>query len=284
MSNDDQGTSPAEPQLSEQDRKRIVLEERLKQLSDPKVPARIGRIMRWSATLALLGTGAILIILQLQGTLKTDYPFALIPLGFLAYIGFAILLAAWARNFTRGKTEKELASLVSTRKAEELQDRLEENFFTNLVKINFKYLDQYYLQTQLQADKSFLLCAIAAGISLTVIIAGITMLFVQQSAKQAGYIATAAGTLGEFIAAVFFYLYNQTIVKMGEYHQKLVLTQNVSLALKISEELPAAEQVGARSKLIEYLSKDINFFLTARPVSADQPIPGRKVNRRARAI
>jgi len=89
------------------------------------------------------------------------------------------------------------------------------------------------------------------------------MLFFRQTAKDAGYVATSAGVLGEFIASVFFYLYNRTILKMGEYHQKLVLIQNVSLALKISEELPAAEQVVARSKLIDYLSKDINTFLTS---------------------
>jgi hypothetical protein len=58
---------------------------------------------------------------------------------------------------------------------------------------------------------------------------------------------------------------------MGEYHQKLVLTQNISLALKISEELPSAEQVTARSKLIDYLSKDINLFLTARPIEEEKP-------------
>jgi hypothetical protein len=134
---------------------------------------------------------------------------------------------------------------------------------TNLVKINFKYIDQYYLQTQLQADKSFSLCAIAAITSLLVILTGVSMLFFRQTAKDAGYVATSAGVLGEFIASVFFYLYNRTILKMGEYHQKLVLIQNVSLALKISEELPAAEQVVARSKLIDYLSKDINTFLTS---------------------
>jgi hypothetical protein len=146
-----------------------------------------------------------------------------------------------------------------------LKENLDDNFFTNLVKINFKYIDQYYLQTQLQADKSFQLCVAAASLSLLVVIAGIVLLYLRQTATAPGYVATAAGTLGEFIAAVFFYLYNRTITKMGEYHQKLVLTQNISLALKISEELPSAEQVVARSKLIDYLSKDVNQFLTSKP-------------------
>jgi hypothetical protein len=95
------------------------------------------------------------------------------------------------------------------------------------------------------------------------------MLFVHQSAKDAGYVATASGTLGEFISAVFFYLYNQTIIKMGGYHQKLVLTQNVSLALKITEELPPQDQVTARLKLIDCLSKDINRYLTMKGVAND---------------
>jgi hypothetical protein len=156
-------------------------------------------------------------------------------------------------------------------RTENLQEDLEQNFFTNLVKINFNYIDKYYLQTQTQADKSFLLCAVAASVSFLLILGGIVLLFVRPNAKEAGYIATASGTLGEFIAAVFFYLYNRTITKMGEYHQKLVLTQNICLALKISEELPSAEQVTARSKLIDYLSKDINWFLTARPIEEEKP-------------
>jgi len=209
-------------------------------------------------------TAVIAIVLQVQGTLKEHWELLFAPAGIVLYFSFFIGVSVLARYVTRSRLERQLATRITTQKAEELQEKLDENFFTNLVKINFKYIDQYYLQTQLQADKSFLLCAIAALISLLVIVAGIVMLFVKQTGKEAGYVATAAGTLGEFIAAVFFYLYNRTITKMGEYHQKLVLTQNVSLALKISEELPSAEQVVARAKLIDYLSKDINLFLTAK--------------------
>jgi hypothetical protein len=92
-----------------------------------------------------------------------------------------------------------------------------------------------------------------------VIVAGIVLLFFSKT--QAGYVTTGAGVISEFIAAVFFYLYNQTILKMGEYHRKLVLTQNISLALKIAEGLPEAERVKAQQSLIEALSKDINRYL-----------------------
>jgi hypothetical protein len=220
--------------------------------------------------LAVLAAVGVTVALWRSGELKENWwvvfgaPIAAALYGLLTF-GMTALM----RLFLRSQLERQLATRITITKSEELQDRLEEDFFTNLVKINFKYIDKYYLQTQLQADKSFLLCAVAASVSLLVILGGIVLLFVQPKGKEAGYVATASGTLGEFIAAVFFYLYNRTITKMGEYHQKLVLTQNISLALKVTEELPSAEQVTARTKLIDYLSKDINLFLTAKPIEEE---------------
>ena len=219
----------------------------------------------WVFIADFLVTAGLFVWFWHAGTLKRDWVDLLVPslvVGATVYIS-SFSLTAWTSLRTLREGEK--ASVATTLRAVQLQEKLEENFFTNLVKINFKYLDQYYLQTQLQANKSFFLCSIAALVSLAFILAGLGMLFLKPNQSQAGYVATAAGTLGEFISAVFFYLYNQTIIKMGEYHQKLVLTQNVSLALKISEGLPAKEQVAAQSKLIEYLSKDINQYLTMRP-------------------
>jgi hypothetical protein len=224
-------------------------------------------VLMWAVLADLLVTLGLFLWWWHAGTLKANLTGLLVPsivLGVLIYI-FSSVVSTWSS--IRALAEGEKASAVSTLRAEELQEKLDENFFTNLVKINFKYLDQYYLQTQLQANKSFFLCSIAASVSLTVLLGGIVMLFLKPNQTQAGYVATAAGTLGEFISAVFFYLYNQTIIKMGEYHQKLVLTQNVSLALKISEGLPDKERWAAQSKLIEYLSKDVNRFLTARAES-----------------
>ncbi len=260
-------TSPTQsnsedPALNEEVRKRIVLEEQLKQVSKP---LKVARIAWWATAASAISVVVVGILLWIDGSLQEKWAVVLIlPAAIGAYLVLVLALVGFLRWFIRSRLERELRTRITTQKSEELQERLDEDFFTNLVKINFKYIDQYYLQTQLQADKSFLLCAAAACVSLLVILAGIVMLFLNQTGKEAGYVATAAGTLGEFIAAVFFYLYNRTITKMGEYHQKLVLTQNVSLALKISEELPPAEQVIARTKLIDYLSKDINLFLSMR--------------------
>jgi hypothetical protein len=142
---------------------------------------------------------------------------------------------------------------------EELQANIEEDFFNKLVKINFKYLDQYYLQTQEQADKSFRLSLFACIFGLVVIVTGIVMMFLDKI--QPAYVTTAAGILSEFIAAVFFYLYNRTIQKMSLYHHKLVITQNISLALKISQELPVPEKLIAQNKIIEKLTDNVNNLL-----------------------
>ncbi|RME02205.1 MAG: hypothetical protein D6814_00015, partial [Calditrichaeota bacterium] len=146
---------------------------------------------------------------------------------------------------------------------DELQEQIQQDFFTKLVKINFKYIDQYYLQTQEQANKSFALSAFAAVVGLAIIVTGIIMMFLGRI--QAAYLTTATGLVSEFISGAFFYLYNRTILKMSEYHQKLVLTQNIGLALKISETLPEAAKVQSQQKLIERLTENINLYLAHPP-------------------
>lgn len=146
-----------------------------------------------------------------------------------------------------------------------LQETLEDDFFTKLVKINFKYIDQYYLQTQAQADKSFTLSAFVGAVGLATIIAGIALMYTGKT--QPAYVSAAAGVLAEFIAAVFFYLYNRTVLKMSEYHQKLVITQNIGLALKIAEGLPESQRFEAQRELINRLTEDINRHLVSLPGS-----------------
>lgn len=148
----------------------------------------------------------------------------------------------------------------ASEKASQLQDNLGEDFVTNLVKINFKYIDQYYLQTQRQADRSFSLAMGVSVVGFTIIAIGITLAVFRTDASAV--IATGAGVISEFIAAVFFYLYNRTIQSMGSYHRKLVITQNIALALKISEGLPDAQRSGAQVELVKTLSSDVNNLLT----------------------
>jgi len=142
--------------------------------------------------------------------------------------------------------------------AGELQNSIEEDFFTKIVKINFKYLDQYYLQTKDQANKGFYISASAAVMGLIIIFIGIILMFNDKTTPA--YLTTATGVVSEFISAVFFYLYNKTVIKMSEYHKKLVLSQNVALALKISDSLPENDSVEAKKVLIHQLTNEINKY------------------------
>lgn len=164
------------------------------------------------------------------------------------------------KSIYRFSSKLEKIEFISA-EANRLQEELPLDFFSNLVKLNFKYLDAYYLQTQVQADKSFLLAVAAAIISLLIIIFGIVLMLFKQT--DPGNVTIAAGAVGEVMAAIFFYLYNRTVMKMGEYHQKLVLTQNIGLALKIAESLEGEKRVQAHCELIQALVKDINQHLAS---------------------
>ena len=140
-----------------------------------------------------------------------------------------------------------------------LKEKSDADFFNSLVTINFKYIDQYYLQTRTQANKSFVAAVIAAAIGFGVMIAGIVLMY--RGAAEPGYVSTAAGLVSQFVAAVFFYLYNKTVISMAGYHRKLVLTQNVGLAMRITQDLPDDKRAEARLQLIDRLSHDINTLL-----------------------
>lgn len=198
---------------------------------------------------------------------------ALLPAGAISGVILYVVVLTYARVGLQ-LFAKSLDRQLALAGADKLQENLEEDFFTKLVKINFKYIDQYYLQTQAQADKSFTLSATVATVALVIIIAGIVLMFLGKTTPA--YLTTAAGVLGEFIAAVFFYLYNRTIIKMSEYHEKLVLTQNVSLALKIAEGLPDSEKVVAQQGLIRNLSENINSYLVQKEPSQKKSLKRNK--------
>ena len=235
-------------------------------------------------------TTAVCIILY-GGIIFSEFGFSSVsifgvngPFGILMGIGMGAIAGTMYYSMYYGFkrivysiSSKQIASVMSSNEAITLQDNLEENFFTNLVKINFKYLDKYYLQTQVQAEKSFILSALAAVFGFLVIVVGILLMIFDK--VNSSYVATGAGLISEFIAAIFFYLYNRTILKMSEYHQKLVLTQNLSLALKISEALPKKERTETQVKLISELTLDINKLITGINIESDQKIGQIRNNR-----
>ncbi len=176
-------------------------------------------------------------------------------------VGFVVNLLAlfFMRSYHRrqsGDIDYQLASA----KIEQLQDSLEDDFFTKLVKINLKYLDQHNLQIKEQTDKGFYQITFVSAVSLFIIIAGIVMMFMEQTIPA--YVTVSAGVLGEFVAAVFLFLYNRMLAAKGTYHQKIVIMQNIGLALKLAEELPEAERTQAQAALTKELTENVIQHLT----------------------
>jgi hypothetical protein len=197
---------------------------------------------------------------------------------------FASLLYWYVISFQRMQQQIVNATISAkevAEKADKLQDSLGDDFVTNLVKINFKYIDKYYLQTQQQADRSFSLSLWVSVIGFIIIAAGIVLLFI--TGGPAAYVATGSGILGEFIAAIFFYLYNKTILSMGDYHRKLVITQNIALALKISEGLPGSKKADSQVLLVKSLTEDVNHLLTLEGGGAPGKRSARSAPRRSRS-
>lgn len=119
---------------------------------------------------------------------------------------------------------------------------------------------QYYLQTREQAQGGFLITVCIAVFGAILIEIGICAVFLGKVSPS--YITCASGIIIEFISAIFFALYNRTISSMSKYHNKLVLSQNISIALKVLDTLPSEDKARAKNRIVEELLKDVNSYLT----------------------
>lgn len=140
-----------------------------------------------------------------------------------------------------------------------LQEELKEDIFQNSIEMSYKYLDQYYLQIREHAQKGFFVTIFVSIVGAILVAIGIILMFLDKT--NPSYITAAAGVITEFISAVFFYLYNKTITSMSNYHNKLILSQNISIALKITDSLPKNEQVSIKKDIIKELLREINSYL-----------------------
>jgi hypothetical protein len=239
------------------------------------VLAKADELRRWSrnplalglATVIPAGIGGTIFLMIAEAYYGQQGIFVKAFAVFGAGLGGAIgwIYAKWGYLRQAASVERRVGL---RREAQELQESIQEDFVNKLIRINFKYIDIYYEQTREQANKSFLLSAAAAVVGLIIIGAGIWMLFTGTGDDKltAGIVATATGAISEFIGAVFFYLYNQTVTKMSEYHKKLVITQNNSLALKVIDDLPSEPAIEARKVLIDRLTDGVNKMLVGEPI------------------
>jgi hypothetical protein len=133
-------------------------------------------------------------------------------------------------------------------------------YFDRLVELNITNLDTYYALAKDQAEKSFL-ASLGVGfvgfflISFGLVI-GVTKI---SSTLTITYISTGSGVITEFIAGVFFYLYNKTVIQMKGYHDKLVELQDTLLSLKIVEEIKQEDDRNEKiGQILPYLLTNVS--------------------------
>lgn len=117
---------------------------------------------------------------------------------------------------------------------EKMESATGDDVFKYVLLINVSSLDVYVTQTRLQADESFRLSRNVALVGFGLLVVGIA-LSVYLTARggvtlQAAYLASIAGAVTEFIAGVFFYLYNRTLQQLNRFHDKLVAIQQVAMS------------------------------------------------------
>lgn len=146
------------------------------------------------------------------------------------------------------------------REIKKIVGNLHKDFTDGLLKLSSKYLEMYYAQINQQANNSFKVVMVFSIISGMVLLAGIIgVLFFDL--KHEAYISIGAGVITQFITSIFFVLYNKTVNGMSKYHKRLLMSQNLAIALKAAERMikdDCSETVG---RICDAIIKDYNVYL-----------------------
>lgn len=142
----------------------------------------------------------------------------------------------------RGELEKAKAELEITRELPaQLEGDSSSSYFQNLVTINVTNLREYYFLVKTHTNSSFK-TALGVGVAgFALVCVGLIGTYFGAKSMTFQYVAVAAGTITEFIAGVFFYLYNKTVRQLKDYHDSLLDVQNVLLSLKLVESVEDAQ-------------------------------------------
>ena len=127
------------------------------------------------------------------------------------------------------------------------------SYFDSLVRINVENLSTYYALVKVHTDKSFMVSIIVGIIGFVLIGIGLSVAFAT-NAQSIAYIGSASGIITEFIAAIFFYLYNRTVRQMKGYHDSLLVVQNILLSFKLVEDTKdESEKAKMVNQMLAYL-------------------------------
>lgn len=119
------------------------------------------------------------------------------------------------------------------------------SYFDRLVDINLTNLGAYYGLVKIHAGNGFIVATAAAAVGFALVILGLLVgLFLGDSARAShiSYMAAGSGVITEFVAGIFFYLYNKTVQQLKEYHDSLLAVQDVLLSFKLVGDTPDPQE------------------------------------------
>lgn len=153
----------------------------------------------------------------------------------------------------------------------------EPSYFDKLVQINIENLSEYYSLVKVHTNKSFSFSVIAGLVGFVLIVIGLVFSFVNTNEQVAlvAFISTGSGILIEFIAGVFFFLYNRTVIQLKEYHDSLLDVQNILLSFKIVED---TQDESVKARMMEQM---LTFLMTKKiaKLQSETPEPQSQSNR-----
>lgn len=181
--------------------------------------------------------------------------FGIFTVGFSSSIGYGIAILVFVLGMiimlmgyvTRSSRKSDIAALERRRQnilrlTGAASTNEKPSYFDELVRINVDNLSAYYSLVKKQTDKSFFISLGAGIVGFGLIIAGMILGFANGAdTRNLDYIAIASGVITEVIASVFFYLYNKTVIQLKEYHDSLLIVQNILLAFKLMEDIEKEE-------------------------------------------
>ena len=127
--------------------------------------------------------------------------------------------------------------------------------FKELVGFNMQYLHAYNVLIKDHTQKSFLVSIVSGIFGFGLIMWGIWLGFHDKNnlTNNLAYLSTASGIVIEFIAVVFFYLYNKTVRELKEYNNSLLYVQNILLSFNIVQDLEGETKAEVLSQMIASL-------------------------------
>ena len=144
----------------------------------------------------------------------------------------------------------------------------EPSYFDRLVGINVDNLAAYYALVKLHTDKSFVVATAAGVVGFALVITGLVLgYFRGDDAPDIAYMSAGAGVVTEFIAGVFFYLYNRTVRQLKEYHDSLLAVQNILLSFKLVGDIQSSEE---KTRMV---SRMLAYLVGGRDRSDAPPVP-----------